>query len=251
MALEGTLEYAATRVQAQHAGLPSEEEWRRLESSQDIGHFLDSARSGALSRWVSALDARQELHALERALRVQWRGYIEQLAAWHPRDWQAWLRWAGWLPTLPLLTPVSRARAPAWLRADPVVGPLLEGKAKPSFGPLASALGTHESIAGLWRQRWDQLLPHTDADTRTHLHRFLATLDRHASQRMSGAAPTVVLRRHLVQRLDVLFRQSAGTVVATACHLARLALELERLRGGLASRALLGSGLPGFRSGEG
>jgi hypothetical protein len=35
-----------------------------------------------------------------------------------------------------------------------------------------------------------------------------------------------------------LFRAAAGTVIATLCHLALLALELERLRGGLIDRCL-------------
>ena len=48
------------------------------------------------------------------------------------------------------------------------------------------------------------------------------------------------LRRELVSRLQRLLRAAAGTVVVTVCHLALVALDLERLRGGLSRRCLFG-----------
>jgi hypothetical protein len=124
---------------------------------------------------------------------------------------------------------VSRDERPAALQKTPLA-------------PLARALGTHVSIAGLWRERWEQLAPRTDADTRARLAQLLSAIDRHAAL-LGGGDGTFTLRGRLVQRFNVLFRLSSGTVVATACHLGRLALELERLRGGLASRCLLGPAL--------
>jgi hypothetical protein len=105
--------------------------------------------------------------------------------------------------------------------------------------PLADALAKHVSISTLWRERWEHLAPRMDADTQAHLRQLLATIDRHAAA-LSAGSGTPGLRDQLTQRLDVLLRLSSGTVVATACYLGKLLLALERLRGGIASRCLLG-----------
>ena len=55
-------------------------------------------------------------------------------------------------------------------------------------------------------------------------------------------ADAVVLRNQLRERLKRIFRAAAGTPVATLCHLALMALDFERLRGGLVTRSLFGSG---------
>jgi hypothetical protein len=236
MAIDGNLEYAATRVQAQHGTLPRDVDWQGLEASQDVGHYLDSARTGPLAPWVASLDAHQELHVLERSLRTQWRSHVERVASWHPQAWQPWLRWLAWLPTLPLLAPLARgATLPMWLMSDAA----LAGSPSPAARAALVPLGEHVSIAVLWRRRWDGLVPQTDADTRAHLRQLLDTIDRHAGA-LAGGTATLTLRRHLQQRLELLFRLSAGTAIATACQLGSLALSLERLRGGLAQRCLLG-----------
>jgi hypothetical protein len=246
MAIEGNLEYASARVHALHGGLPGDADWRRLEASRDLGHYLDSARNSPLATWVSSFDAHQDLHSIERSLRSQWRSHIERVASWHPQGCQAWLRWLCWLPTLPLLVQLSRAEpAPPWLLADPVGGAVAVGSAteraaaliKTPLAPLAAAISGHASIAALWQEHWQRLTPPADPDTRGHLDRLEKALAQHAAALAGGS--TLALRSRLAERLEVLFRACSGTEVATACHLGRLALDLERLRGGLACRFVL------------
>jgi hypothetical protein len=52
----------------------------------------------------------------------------------------------------------------------------------------------------------------------------------------------VALRDELRERLNRLFRAAAGTLVATLCHLTLMALDFERLRGGLVNRSLFARG---------
>jgi hypothetical protein len=247
MAIEGNLEYASTRVHAQHGGLPGEADWRRLEASRNLEHYLESARNSPLSGWVSSFDAHQDLHATERSLRSQWMGHVRCVASWHPLEYQAWLRWLAFLPTLPLLAHLSRSEAPPpWLLADPVCGAVAIGSpaeraaalTKTPLAPLSPAITAHASIDALWRQHWQELTPRVDSDTRAHLNQLLAAVDQHALALAKGGR-TPALRLSLGQRLQILFRASSGTVVASVCHLGRLALDLERLRGGLASRSVL------------
>jgi len=250
MAIEGNLEYASARVQAQHGRLPGEADWQRLGASRDLGHYLDSTRGSALAAWTSSFDAHQDLHSIERSLRSQWKTHVERVASWHPRACQPWLRWLAWLPALPLLAHLARGEhPPAWLLADPVCGPIAGGnpgeRAAAVIGtplaPLASGISERASLAALWRGHWARLAPRTDPDTRAHMDQLLAAIDRHAAA-VASAGSTPELRAGLAGRLETLFRSSQGTVVASACHLGRLALALERLRGELASRYVLPPG---------
>jgi hypothetical protein len=178
-------------------------------------------------------------------LRIEWRRYVDRVAAWHPREWQQWLAWLGWLPTLSLLAQLARPEpAPAWMMADPVCGPIapgilgeriaaLKGTALAVFAP---GIAGRMAIGALWRTRWQELRPHTDARTRQLLDALLRAIDSYAQQLARANGSTTVLRQQLTDRLTKLFRAGAGTVVATVCHLVLLAFELERLRGGLINR---------------
>lgn len=244
MTVEGMLDYASTRVQAQHGGLPGNADWRALEATRDLGQYLDAARHSALARWVSSFDPGQDLHTIERSLRSEWTSHVELVASWHPRAAQPWLAWLAWLPTLSLLARLARdVPAPPWLLADPVCGPVAVGSpaqraealGKTSLAPLAPGVAGDASIAALWRARWNELTPAMGPRTRDHHAQLQRALDRHG-QSLKSASSALTLRASLAEHLEVLFRRAHGTVVATACHLGRLALELERLRGGLAIR---------------
>jgi hypothetical protein len=71
---------------------------------------------------------------------------------------------------------------------------------------------------------------------------FSKTVQEHTRKLALEGANGTVLRDQLRERLDRLFRAAAGTVVATLCHLALMALDFERLRGGLVNRALFPRG---------
>jgi hypothetical protein len=251
MSLEGNVEYALTRVQSQYGNRPDMSEWRRLETSHDLGQYLEAARSTVFGSWVSSLDRSGEAHVIERTLRGAWRSYVGSVAAWHPRRWQPWLTWLEWLPTLGLIAWFDRAGPlPAWLLADPILGPAargasaerpvaVNGTALAFFEP---AIGGRVPLAELWLARWRELRPPVDAFTGEVLAAVLRAVREYARMLALEGANGAVLRDQLRERLNRLFRAAAGTVVATLCHLLLMALDFERLRGGLVNRSLFGRG---------
>jgi hypothetical protein len=248
MSVSGNLDYALARVHARHGERLDEFAWRRLEASRDLGQYLDFVRATSLRDWVVSLDGAGDPHAIERTMRTEWRRYVDQLAEWHPREWQPWLAWCAWLPTLSLLAQLSRPEpAPSWIQADPVCGPVAPGTPakraaalrNTALAPLEAALVGHADIGTAWRAHWLALAPRLDTHTRQLLCQLLGAVDAHVERLLSNTGTATSLRQELSQRLARLFRVGAGTVVATVCHLGMLALDLQRMRGGLVSRAAL------------
>jgi hypothetical protein len=235
MAIEGNREYAFSRVEACYGRRLRDEDWRRLDSNSDLDHYLEAVRGAALEEWCSNFDPRRGIHELERSLRAHWLQYTDRVASWHAHRWQPWVRWLRWLPSLSLLAFLAQSeRVPEWLKADPVCADLaaiarqerpgkLRGTALAVFEP---ALDGHVPIATLWRQHWKSLTPAVSVESGRLLAALDEALDRHTDR----------LRMELARRLQNLFRAGAGTVVATACYLGLLLLDLERLRGAIAVR---------------
>jgi hypothetical protein len=251
MSLEGNIEYALTRVQSQYGNRPDSSEWRRLEASHDLGQYLEAARGSIFGPWVATLDRSREVHVIERSLRCAWRSYVRTVAAWHPQPWQPWLAWLEWLPTLGLIALLEHAGpVPAWLLADPILGPAVrrasaerpvavKGTALTVFEP---AIAGRVPLADLWLARWRELRPPIDAFTEQLLASVSRTVQEYSRMLALEGADAVALRDQLRERLNKLFRAAAGTLVATLCHLALMALDFERLRGGLVNRALFARG---------
>ena len=244
---EGNLEYALARVQARRGQHLSEAAWRQLESSRDAGHFFDAVRGTPLASWVASLDPTHDCHVIERTLRAEWRRHVQSIAQWHPREWQAWLAWTEWLPTLSLLAQLARPEpAPGWMLADSVCGPIASGTPaeratsmqQTALAPLEAVVRSEVSPGQAWRDYWSTLMPAADARTRQLFDALLTVIDKHSQQMLLRNLDAAVLRGELAMHLQHLFRAAAGTVIATLCHLALLALDLERLRGDLINRCL-------------
>ncbi|HTC53915.1 MAG TPA: hypothetical protein VK700_18425 [Steroidobacteraceae bacterium] len=237
MSLEGNVDYALTRVQSQYAARADGSQWRRLEASHDLGQYLEGARTGIFGPWIASVDRNRDAHAIERTLRAAWRRYVRTVAAWHPRAWQSWLSWLEWLPTLGLIAALEHPdTAPAWLCADPVLG---QKRAWACFDP---AVGARTGLGEQWLRRWRQLRPPLDCSSEQLLAKVCKAVREHLRQLALDSADAVALRTQLRERLQRLFRAAAGTPIATLCHLALMALDFERLRGGLLSRSLFGRG---------
>jgi hypothetical protein len=249
VAIAGNLDYALARVAARQGQRVDDSAWRRLEASRDLDHYVAAVRSTALAAWVGSMAAEHDCHSMERALRAQWRRYVEEVAGWHPRTWQAWLAWLAWLPALSLLAQLARpALTPQWLLADPVLGPIGVGTpsdraaalASTRLAPLSPAVAGRTSPGAAWYAQWQALQPRTDVRTEQCLLMLRRAMEQHA-QALRGASDTAEpLRVELANRLQRLFRAAADTAIASVCHLALVALDLERLRGGLARRRLFG-----------
>jgi len=250
MAIEGNLDYALARIQARQGQRLEEADWRRLEANRDLGLYLAAMRTTSLADWVGSFDVEHDCHTFERVLRARWRRYVEAVAAWHPIATQAWLAWLAWLPALSLLAPLARPEpAPGWILADPLLGPLSLGTPEERvamltntpLAPLRGALATRADLSAAWAARWDDLRPALDGPALRSLARFRQTVRRHehdVEHAVDGAEP---LRSELARALLRLLRLGAGTVIVTLCHLALTALDIERLRGGLARRSIFGS----------
>ncbi len=249
MAIEGNLDYALARVHARIGQRLDEPGWRRLETNRDLGLYLAAVRSTTLADWVSSFDPQNDCHTFERVLRAQWRRYVDTVAAWHPLVWQAWLAWLAWLPDLSLLQQLARPDpAPPWLLADPLYGPMAPGTsadraaalAKTALAPLEPALAGRSSPVAAWRAHWDALRPLPDSHTQHSLELLLHEMQRHGEDLLRAPDTAEAARSELANRIQRLMRTAADTVIVTVCHLALLALDLERLRGDLACRRLFG-----------
>jgi hypothetical protein len=244
------LDYALARVAARQGQRLDDAAWRRLEASRDLDHYVAAVRSTALAGWVSSVAADHDCHSLERALREQWRRYVEEVAGWHPRAWQAWLAWLAWLPALSLLAQLSRPEvAPPWLLADPLLGSIGVGTASDRAGalartalaPLGPAVAGRTSAGAAWYTHWQTLQPRADARTQRCLLLLRRALEQHAQALELESDSAEPLRTALANRLQRLFRAVADTAIVSACHLGMVALDFERLRGGLARRRLFGA----------
>lgn len=251
MPIEGNLDYALARVQARHGQRLDEADWHRLEANRDLGLYLAALRSTTLVEWVSSFDTEHDCHTFERLLRAQWRRYVDAVAAWHPLAHQAWLAWLAWLPGLSLLAQLARPDpAPLWMLADPVYGPLAPGSpaeraaalAHTALAPMGSALAGRTSATAAWSAHWQALRPHLDARAQHSFELLLGAVRRHAEDLERTIDSAEPLRSDLAHRFHRLLRIAAGTVIVTVCHLALVALDLERLRGGLARRCLFPAG---------
>jgi hypothetical protein len=251
MPIEGNLDYALARVHARHGQRLEEADWRRLEANRDLALYLAALRSTALVDWVSSLDTEHDCHTFERMLRVQWQRYVDAVAAWHPLAYQAWLAWLAWLPGLSLLARLARPDpAPAWMLADPVYGPLAPGTpaeravalADTALAPMESVLAGRTSAAAAWSTHWQVLRPRFDTRAQRCLELFVEVVRRHEENLARAVDSAGPLRSDLAHQFQRLLRVAAGTVIVTLCHIALVALEIERLRGGLARRRLFPAG---------
>lgn len=246
MSIDGNLDYALARVLARCGDRLDESDWRRLETNRDLGLYLASVRSTALADWVGGFDSEHDCHTFESALRARWRDYAEGVALWHPEIWQAWLAWFAWLPGLSLLARLAHGDpAPSWLLADSIYGRIAPGTpaeritalARTPLAPLAPALAGHTSAQAAWAAHWRTLQPVTDPHEADLLERVQQAIEHH-QQLLLTAESSEPLRIELANRLQRLLRIAAGTVIVSVCHLALVALDLERLRGALASRSV-------------
>jgi len=247
--------YVQARLHARHARLPGAAVWQALEASRTAAHYLAQSRAGPLAEWVDELDAAWDVHRIERGLRARWHRRVDEVARWLPPRWQAATRWFGTLTELPLIDAL-RGSGPAagWQHADerlaafvqPDPAARVDALRRAGLGPFAtlSAPSTPSTphpaprspaAVAIWHEAWLQRMPPHEDDP--------ALVSRPAAlllPRLLGARGERSLAAESTRRaLSKLFRRHAGSPVAVFAHLALVALDLERLRGGLVARRLL------------
>ena len=239
--------YVQARLQARHGERLQEADWRAIEAAWSIDQFVERARASSLRRFIERINARMSPHAAERMLRDTWRAYVAELADWVPSAWREAVLWVSVFPELPIIDGLLRGQAPGWIGQDPAFAELAkagrqdrnDALANSPLGALAAVEEREETVALRWYAHWRALWPRRfvedpalldiAAAVKAHVER----LDRAGRQETS--AP---YRRELALKLTRTFRRHGGSSAAVFCHLALVALDLERLRGDIIRRRL-------------
>jgi hypothetical protein len=240
--------YAQARLQARFGSRPATSDWQHIEATRDLGAVLQIVRGNALARWTSRLATRPGVHEIERRLREEWLRAVDEVASWQPEQWREGTRWLRWIIYLPPLQKLARGgRAPAWMRADPVLGPIVArdprergpALARTSLAPLAAGFKLPPDVTGALTRHWQTLWP-KERTARAPLERLLRTIREHF-ERLATAPATASSQESLqalARQLKASFRRHPLSPAAAVAYLALLALDLLRLRGALTVRAL-------------
>ena len=238
----GSIEYAFARISSRLGDRPDEALWRRIAIVRDYASVLASVRASPLAPWVVGIGPDSDTHAIEAAARRHWRRLVAEVAAWMPDAWRISLLWCGVLADLPVLRHLAHREPRAlWLRDDPSYGNLADPAAGAADRDLAALVGEGTGDArrllAAWRARWERALPHPLPRDEA-LARLVRLLEDHARQ-FAGIHPADgwALRRALGARLTLLLRRAPVEPVGAFAFLALSALEYERLRAELVSRA--------------
>jgi hypothetical protein len=243
-----TWAYVQTRLQARHGDRLQDSDWQALSATRSADRYLERSRSTPMRRFTEHVNAQMGSHAMERALRADWRVLVSEVASWVPEEWRAAVLWTAHLPDLPVLAQLFDGETPDWAEADPVYAPfadmdaagLRERLSASTLRALAPSADKESSIAERWLAHWRSLWPPLGDTERKPLERLITIVARHFEQ-LGHTRPPDTSERHraeLMQDLSRIFRRHSATPAAMFAELALYALDLERLRGGLVRRRL-------------
>lgn len=240
--------YAQARVQARNGERLTPSAWQLLESGRGLGQYLHAARGTALAPRVQSLAATSSAHAIERALRREWREEVGLAAHWAPAAWQPAVEWTAWLADLPAIAWLGRGGAVLpWMRDDPVVSRFAvadEAARQREFsaaglGPVVEA----DDVTTGWLAGFTERWPDDSASVSTLS--YYVDLVTACRARLADPATDVdagnAARDDLEARTVRLIRRNLQAPVTIFCHLLLVALDLGRLRDGLVRRALTGA----------
>lgn len=230
--------YVQARLQARHGERLQEGDWRGVEAALSLDHYIERARTTVLRRFVDVVHAPMSSHAIERALRAAWRDYVAEVADWLPTEWQPATQWAAYVPDLPAIDALLKGDARDWMRQDLLLSTPAEGHAN-LLAPLTGA-ESGASLAARWYAHWLSLWPRGGKADARLLSELADIVRAHVKQLAAAGAQetSAPYRRELSRAVSRLFRRHGATAVAVFCHLILVALDLERLRGGLVRRRL-------------
>lgn len=240
---DARLAYATARIRARHSRRPGATQWGALEASRSADHYVAALRVGAWLR-VPEADVGRDPDARERWLRRTWREACEEVAGWYPPRWRSALRWLAVLPDLDALEHLRAGGAlPPWATGEAVFTAVAraDGDYAARFdggvlAPLTAGWRAAAPLRNTWRSHWWTTMPN-DEDAR----RRIAALETDVREAATLAAAP---RRERLERAALRTLRRSGTGPAAGfAHLLLVALQLERVRGGLAVRSL-GAGDP-------
>ena len=222
--------YLQARLQAYHGQRLDEVAWRQLEMVQGYAPFLHHARETSLGPWLQAVDADGGVTALEQRLKESLNRRVAEVARCSPSGWQPAILWCLHLWDLP-----ARRHKSAGL-------PLPATWILPEQSLLETGGEEQTSLLEVWLQHWYGLWPKESAAGRWRksLQSLVALLRAHANHfsTLQETEAAILARSGLRQRLQRLFRTEAHQPTIIFVYLTLLALDYERLRGGLVVRTL-------------
>jgi hypothetical protein len=246
--IDPSFAYAQARLQARYGARPRAADWSHIAATADLGALLQVLRASPLAGWTARLGSRPGIHEIERRAREEWLRRVDEVASWQPDAWRKGIRWLRWIAYLPALQKLARGgRAQAWMRDDAVLGPIVAREPRERatalrrtpLAPLAGGFHPPHEMGAAWTRHWRQLWPSRDAGrepvealirTTSHERRLLAQLPD--SVRSADAL------RALERRFQLGFRRHPLSPAASVAYLGLLALDLRRMRGALATRAI-------------
>ena len=195
--------------------------------------------------WIKPFSGQSDCHDIDVGLRALHRELAEELAEWMPRPWRAATRWTRWLALLPLFEHLARGLdMPAWTARDHDLSGLLDEQGR--FDPrrlerhgAAGLLAPGADPGVVWLVQWSQLWPPCRRDYLRTLQSLRELLAAHLETfRRARPEDAWGLRRSLRERLRLRFHQQLLQPASPFVYLALTALDLERLRAELTTRAL-------------
>jgi hypothetical protein len=237
--------YAQARIQARFATLPQETEWERLAASRTLAAFLEEARTGSLCNWVKGFSSQSDIHDLEAGIRSLYWDSLEAVAGWVPAPWReavSWVRWLAWLPLLSHLK--SGGVMPDWTAQDQSLHALADSDGALSMQRLEEAgaaclLHAEEDVVSVWIAEWKQRWPRCSRTLCRDLEALIPLVMTHFDV-FPRLPPDSAWRqrRELRATLRLHFHRQPLEPAIPFVYLALTALDLERLRAALVSRAL-------------
>lgn len=240
--------YTQARLQARHGMRLDASDWHRLEAQQSLANYLHIARQTTARPWVLGLHVTDSIHTMEHLLSTQFRQYITLVANWLPAAWRPAVRWVAVLDDLPAIQHLLHGEEPpVWMAKEQHLSDLagasqqhvLRAMSSSEYAPLVRSWQQHARLSQGWLEHWMSLWPNDAWAKRPALTKLTALLQ----QALAVSTDTSIAahrrsREQLTARLAMMFRQHTEQPAAVFIHLALLALDLERLRGGIARRAI-------------
>ena len=259
--------FSQTRLQARHGARPEEQDWLFVEAHSELAGYLNTARQTRLRPWVISLHANENHHVLEATLAQEYRLYIHDVSMWLPGPWQQAVQWTKWLVDLPSLQYLLTGNtAPAWMLEQPQLKSFVSGDTERRLqamqetdcAVLVDGWMSGKSLIDAWTKRWQQLWGEVDEKQKRPMILLVETLKQEIdfasinaevfSKRETHTSPGILpdgnqkFYIRLINVLTKMFRRYRYQPVTVFIHLALVALDVERLRGGIVQRKLF----PGY-----